>query len=597
MIVLRRHQADSLLRPGVAKTDGAIEDGLGAGLVVVAIGDEVAEALELVDLFGCGVGGSGLDVGADGFERIRIDHADEASFGSIGIFCREKAIVEADFSFHAMLGADPVNGGAAFHAFRGVGALGTGEVFAADFGDLAGGILFEAGALHDVAAAEADVAAGSEAEVFLLRDFHEVIGLDPEFAGKRDLTGAHGGVLRVVVELDVLALAGGEVFDDELERIDDAHAARGGGIQMIANLELELRDIGDALELGDAGFLAELADGDGGDAAAACAGERGHARIIPAGDVSFVHQPDQLALAQDGVGEIQFRELDLAWLRRHRAILDHPIVEGTVDLELQGAERVGDVLVRVLQRMREVIHRVEAPGIAGIVMLRLQHAVDHGIPHDDVRRGHVDLRTEDSLAFLEATGPHLGEELEILLHGAITPGRRSSRDGEIAAGFLDLIRSLLVDVGEAILDEMDGAVVVELEVVAGVVEIVTPIEAQPFHVGLDAFDVLDLFLLRIGIVEAQMATRTDGGILLSDPEVQADRTGVAEVQVAIRLRGKARDGGLVLTGGEVGGDDLADEIGLWGIGHLSGKECQVISEKASSVAPFLFFCKPLITDH
>src|SRR5262249_39223234 len=77
------------------------------------------------------------------------------------------------------------------------------------------------------------------------------------------------------------------------------------------------------------------------------------------------------------------------------------------------------------------------------------------------------------------------------------------------------------------------------------------------HIGLDGVDVFLLFLGRIGIVEAQVASaaEVEGGA-----EVQHDRLGVADMQIAVRLRGEARDNGLVLPGGEVGLHDVANKV-------------------------------------
>ncbi len=56
---------------------------------------------------------------------------------------------------------------------------------------------------------------------------------------------------------------------------------------------------------------AEGADGLGRKAAAADAGERGHARIVPAADALFLHELQQLALAEQGVGEVEAVEFNL----------------------------------------------------------------------------------------------------------------------------------------------------------------------------------------------------------------------------------------------------------------------------------------------
>jgi hypothetical protein len=77
------------------------------------------------------------------------------------------------------------------------------------------------------------------------------------------------------------------------------------------------------------------------------------------------------------------------------------------------------------------------------------------------------------------------------------------------------------------------------------------------HVGLDGVDVLLLLLGRIGVVEAQMAL---AGEFLGDAEIERDRLGMADMQIAVRLRRKPGDDASVLFRIEVGLDDVADEV-------------------------------------
>ena len=65
------------------------------------------------------------------------------------------------------------------------------------------------------------------------------------------------------------------------------------------------------------------------------------------------------------------------------------------------------------------------------------------------------------------------------------------------------------------------------------------------------------FLGRIGVVEAQIAVAAE---FLRHAEVQADRFGVADMQIAVRLRRKPGDDGFVPAGGKIGTNDVADEI-------------------------------------
>ena len=76
--------------------------------------------------------------------------------------------------------------------------------------------------------------------------------------------------------------------------------------------------------------------------------QRRHARVVPAVDVLFLDELDQLALGEHHVRQVQARELDLL---RQRALqqaafgqaLEQPVVERALVLELQRADRVRDV--------------------------------------------------------------------------------------------------------------------------------------------------------------------------------------------------------------------------------------------------------------
>ena len=90
------------------------------------------------------------------------------------------------------------------------------------------------------------------------------------------------------------------------------------------------------------------------------------------------------------------------------------------------------------------------------------------------------------------------------------------------------------------------------------VEVLAPIEAEPAHVALDGVDV---FLLLLG---RDWCRRSAGGSGRRTPrhaEIEADRLGVADMQVAVRLRRKARHHRPgAAPGVEVGLNDIADEI-------------------------------------
>jgi len=96
-----------------------------------------------------------------------------------------------------------------------------------------------------------------------------------------------------------------------------------------------------------------------------------------------------------------------------------------------------------------------------------------------------------------------------------------------------------------------------LEVVRRVVQVLAPVEAQPADIGLDAVDELLLLLDGVRVVEAEVRPSAELG---GDAEVQADRLGVADVEVAVGLRRESRDDARVPASAQVRGDDVTDEV-------------------------------------
>ncbi len=155
--------------------------------------------------------------------------------------------------------------------------------------------------------------------------------------------------------------------------------------------------------LGDAGALPERADRGRRKAAAAHAGQRRHARIVPAVDEAVLHERHQLALAHHRVVEIAARELDLLRRARRRRqgrrrrsgshefgmmrqvdLIEAPVVQRAVILELERAQRMRDAFDRVGHAVRVVVHRIDRPGVAGVLVRDLADAVDRRIAQVDV---------------------------------------------------------------------------------------------------------------------------------------------------------------------------------------------------------------------
>ena len=236
--------------------------------------------------------------------------------------------------------------------------------------------------------------------------------------------------------------------------------------------------------------------------------------------------------------------------------LDEPVIEGTVDVELQGADGVRDMLDGIALAVGEVVHRIDAPLVAGAVMVRELDAVQQRVAEHHVGMGHVDLRAEDLLPFRVLAGAHLAEELQVLFRGTVAPRAGDAGLVHGAAVHADLVLRLVIDIGETALDELFGPLVQLLEVVGGV-KLFVPMESEPLDVLLDGVHVFGILLGGVGVVVTEVG---HAAVLLREAEVQADGLGVAEVQVAVRLRRETGYDGIHLAGGEVGFDDFFQKI-------------------------------------
>ena len=212
-------------------------------------------------------------------------------------------------------------------------------------------------------------------------------------------------------------------------------------------------------------------------------------------------------------------------------------------------------------------------------MMRVTDAKDDRVAHVDVGRGHVDLQAQHMRAVGELARLHAAEQVEVFLGRAIPIWAVASGLGERPAERSHLVGGEAVYVGAAVLDEQFAVLVEFLEVVRRVEEIRAPVETEPLHRIEDRLHVLRVFGDRIGVIETHVAAAV---VIARQTEIEADRLGVADVQIPIRLGREARaDPGRVLgrillgspgprsaapgarsvfPAGEVGFHDVANEV-------------------------------------
>ena len=179
--------------------------------------------------------------------------------------------------------------------------------------------------------------------------------------------------------------------------------------------------------------------------------------------------------------------------------------------------------------MRIVVHRIDAPFVTRAVMLGVQDAVHDRVAEQHVRVRHVDFGSQHLLAVGELALFHPLEQVEVFLDRAVAPGRLLAGLGYRAAREADLFLRLVIDIGQAFLDQDDGPVVELVEIVRRIA-FQRPVETQPPDVALDRIHVLHVLLHRVGVVETQVAL---AAVFLGQAEVDADALGVADMQVAV----------------------------------------------------------------
>ena len=98
------------------------------------------------------------------------------------------------------------------------------------------------------------------------------------------------------------------------------------------------------------------------------AGNGWHAGIIPTVHMPFSHQLSQFTLAHHRVLQIEAGKFNLLRTTSDADVVQHPVIERAVILKLECAQRVGNTLERIGDRVGIVVHRIDAPGFAGLMV-------------------------------------------------------------------------------------------------------------------------------------------------------------------------------------------------------------------------------------
>ena len=346
-----------------------------------------------------------------------------------------------------------MDGAAHFSPVGSVAAASLRVVGAVEFDDFAALVPNHVHTGDKVAITEPDFPSGSEAVILLWRILHKVAALDIKFAREGNLSRSGAFIFGVVDCLERFGFSFRIVDEDDLQRVENRHAARGAFVEILADVIFQQAHVHDAVVSRDADAVAEFPNGFGGVASAAKPGKGGHARVVPAADVAALDEFDEPPFAEDGVGQVEPRKFDLARVVDIEFV-EEPVVKRTVILKFQRADGVRDAFNGIRLPVREIVHGVDAPFRAGARMLRVEDSVHHGVAEIQIGRCHVNFRAEHFCAVGEFARAHTLEEVEVFFHGAVSVGTFFSGFRERASVFADFFRAQVVYIGFARFDEL-----------------------------------------------------------------------------------------------------------------------------------------------
>ncbi|SAJ03160.1 Uncharacterised protein [Enterobacter cloacae] len=152
-------------------------------------------------------------------------------------------------------------------------------------------------------------------------------------------------------------------------------------------------------------------------------------------------------------------------MHRNGDVIQHPVVQTTVVLEFQRAQRVRNAFQRIADAVGEVVHRVDAPLVTGLVVFSELNAVQHRIAHHDERRRHIDFGTQTRFTFFEATGTHFFKQRQVLFHATIAERAVFTRLSQRTAVFTDFVSRQFVDVCQTFVNQFNRIGIQLIEIV------------------------------------------------------------------------------------------------------------------------------------
>ena len=194
---------------------------------------------------------------------------------------------------------------------------------------------------------------------------------------------------------------------------------------------------------------------------------------------------------------------------------------------------MGDALDRILDRMCEIVHRIDAPFISGVMVSHMSHTVDDRISHIDIRGCHIDFCAKHTAAVLKFSVFHLLEQFQVFLNAAVSVRAVFSRLCQRSPVFTDLFRTQVADICLSFFDQLYRRLIHLVKVVGREIQMILPVGAQPLDIFFDRLNKFRFFFGRVCIIKTKVKFTV---IFFCHSVAQQDRFGMSDVQVAVGLR-------------------------------------------------------------
>ena len=234
-----------------------------------------------------------------------------------------------------------------------------------------------------------------------------------------------------------------------------------------------------------------------------------------------------------------------------------PVIKRTVILEFQCTDRMCDSFDCILDRMSEVIHRINAPGVSGSVVSHVSYTVDNRVTHVHIRRCHVDLGTKNFFSIGIFAGFHFFKKLKVFFNRTIAVWTFFTRLCQSSAVLTDFIGSQVADISLSFFDQFDGCFVHLSEIIGSEEKSVLPVGTKPFDISFNRFYKFTFFFCRVRIIKTHIKLAV---VFFGKSVIQKNGFGMPDMEVSIRFRWEAGVYGIINTFRQILVDDVFNKI-------------------------------------